>query len=665
MYKSVLLILVCFSFYPAHVAAQGGKHALIIAVGDYQPETGWKAISSKNDVLLIQSALIAQGFEESKITVILDEKATKNGIITAFENLLNTVQKGDAVVVHYSGHGQQITDDNGDEIDGYDEAMVPYDAFAHFKKGVYEGENHIRDDKIGEILTALRQKVGPDGSVMLIMDSCHSGTASRGLAKTRGTQEVFDTGESSTPNPDANESGQFGLEGPVDDGERAPLICFYGASAHELNYETTDAKGNGVGSLSYAFSDAFANASATQSYAELFDQIKNRMSVLAPRQTPQAEGDLQNGILGGAITGKKNYFTVSNVINGKIITIHGGSLMGVYEQSEITFYPLGKEETPENAIATGTVTFVDATTADVELPEMIADFPDAKAVITKANYGSISVSVQMSGLSPELENALTKHFEAYPLIAITDESADLILEENNEYTGGGQAQLITNQEYALYQTNYTDVDLAAQKFTERILAYAQANYLRQVEMMDEDLAVYFEFIPVKAKQVGRGRWIEDSRLPLAEKQDESGNVSFNEGDFFKLKVVNDGYEVAYFSILDFQPDNYINVLIPGKYEKAADFVIKPGEERELPRIYRIGPPGGTEVFKLVASSEPIAFRSILKNQGAQRGANDSNNPFAKLVSGSFRNKNTRGTETMSVSPGNCNIHSVTFTIIEK
>ena len=189
--------------------------------------------------------------------------------------------------------------------------------------------------------------------------------------------------------------------------------------------------------------------------------------------------------------------------------------------------------------------------------------------------------------------------------------------------------------------------------------------MRKVEMMNEDLALYFEFIPITAKQVGRGRWVEDSRIPLAEKQDASGNVSFNEGDFFKLKVVNDGYEVAYFTILDFQPDNYINVLIPGKYEKAADFVIKPGETRELPRIYRIGPPGGTEVFKLVASAEPIEFRSILKNQGAQRGAEDSDNPFAQLVSGSFRNESTRGTETMSVSPGNCNIHSVTFTIIEK
>ena len=135
--------------------------------------------------------------------------------------------------------------------------------------------------------------------------------------------------------------------------------------------------------------------------------------------------------------------------------------MGVYEHSEVTFYPLGKEETPENAIATGTVTFADATTADVELPQMMADFPDAKAVITKVNYGSIEVSIQMNGLSPELQAALNNQFKAFPLIKVVDSQADLILEENNEHTRGGQAQLITSQEYILHQTDYTDVDVAA------------------------------------------------------------------------------------------------------------------------------------------------------------------------------------------------------------
>ena len=159
--------------------AQTTKRALIIAVGDYNYETtGWKPISSANDVPLIKGALKAQGFSEEQITTIKDEDATKAGILSALQNLLETTNTGDVVVIHYSGHGQQITDDNGDEIDGYDEAMVPIDAHSRFKKGVYEGENHIRDDKIGEILNKIRKKVGPKGSVMLIMDSCHSGTAS-------------------------------------------------------------------------------------------------------------------------------------------------------------------------------------------------------------------------------------------------------------------------------------------------------------------------------------------------------------------------------------------------------------------------------------------------------------------------------------------------------
>ena len=560
MFRPLLTSILFAALCMTQLLAKGDKHALIIAIGDYQSETGWKPISSKNDVPLITSALQAQGFSADQVTVVLDEEATKDGVLAAMNDLLERVGPEDVVVIHYSGHGQQIPDDNGDEVDGYDEAMVPYDAHSRMRKGVYEGENHIRDDKIGEVLGALRQKVGPKGSVLLIMDSCHSGTASRGLAKTRGTQEVFDTGEPGQPNNAKKESGQYGLANG-DEGEAlAPLICFYGASAHELNYETKDANGQGVGSLSYAFSDAFANASSTQSYAELFDQIKNRMSVLAPRQSPQAEGDLQNGILSGQIVGKKNYFIVNQVVDGRIVTINGGSLMGVYERSEVTFYPLGAEATTENAIATGTVTFVDATTADVELPESVADFPDAKAIVTKANYGSITVSVQMHGLSPALQSALEQQFQAYPLIAVVDGQADLIIEENNAHTRGAEAQLITNQEYVLHNSSYTDASVAAQKFTERILAYAQAKYLRNVDMMNEDLAVYFEFIPITARQAGRGKWVEDTRLSLAEKQDESGNLSFDEGDFFKLKIINDGYEVAYFTILDFQPDNYINVL---------------------------------------------------------------------------------------------------------
>ncbi len=661
------LIFLSILFFGNIANAENTKRALIIAVGDYdKAATGWSPISSANDVPLVRDALVSQGFKADNIAVLQDEKATKKAVIEYLNTLVKETQPGDVVVIHYSGHGQQITDNNNDEVDGYDEALIPVDAKARFTKGVYEGENHIRDDEMGELLNKIRKRAGTKGSVLLIMDSCHSGTSSRGLAKTRGTQETFDTAPANQSA--AKEEGTFGLE-TKDDENLAPLICFYGASAHELNYETTDANGNGVGSLSLAFSDAFANAKPTQTYKELFDQVRNKMAVLAPKQSPQAEGDLNLAILGGEITGKKMYYNVTNVYNKKSVAINGGNLMGVYENSEVAFYALGDETTEDKIIATGKVVFSDAVTADIELTNTAEniDLKACKVIVTKENFGNIGVTVQLNLKEQKLEAKLNEEFKKYPLIKVVDNGGDLILEENNEFTRGEKLYLITALEYELFANSYSDVDVTAKDITRKILAFAQAKYLRQIEMYSEDFDVRFEFIPVRTQKVGRGSVEEVERFSIDTKRDASGNISFTAGDYFKIKIINDGYEVAYYSILDFQPDNQIGVLIPGKNQNAADYVIKPGEEKELPRIYQFNPPYGTEVFKLVASKEPIDFRSILLNKGAHRGTSDSNNPFATLVSASFRveNASSRGTETVSVAPGNCNIQSVTFSIVEK
>ncbi len=652
------------------VYADGQKRALLIAIGNYNKEvTGWNPISSANDVPLVKDALVSQGFKSENISVLVDEKAGYEAILQALDKLLADAQPNDVVLIHYSGHGQQITDDNNEEIDNFDEAMVPFDAHSRFQKGIYEGQKHIRDDEIGRRLTLLRQKVGVGGSVLLIMDSCHSGTASRGLAKTRGTQETFNTAPPKAGEAKA-ESGLFGLgDGAEKQTPMAPLVCFYGASAHELNYETKSSDGTGVGSLSLAFSDAFTNAKPTQTYAELFDQIKIKMSVLAPRQTPQAEGNLGNTILGGKIEGKKPYFLVTKVQNTSSAQINGGSLMGVYANSEITFYALGAEESEENKLAVGLVKTTDATTSEVELTWVKADaaLKNAKAIVTKANFGSIAVSVKLDLNQPELEKSVKSEFAKYPLISLVSNYPDLLLEANNATAGDEKMHLITAQEYELLDEKYSDVATASKKITEKVLAYAQANYLRQVEMMNEDLNVVFEFIPITAIEVEPKKWQEQTRLTLKERTDTSGNIVFTDGDFFKLKVRNDGYEVAYYTILDFQPDNGVNVLVPGKTQNAADFVLKPGEEKELPKVFRISGPFGTEVFKLVASKEPIPFREILVDKGKSRAGGDPiSNPFAELVSSSFRSEQTsRNAETKSVAPGNCNIFSVTFNIVAK
>jgi len=66
---------------------------------------------------------------------------------------------------HYSGHGGQTKDLNGDEADGYDEVIYPVD----FKRA-----GHIVDDYMHDIMV----KPLPHGCrLTAIFDSCHSGSA--------------------------------------------------------------------------------------------------------------------------------------------------------------------------------------------------------------------------------------------------------------------------------------------------------------------------------------------------------------------------------------------------------------------------------------------------------------------------------------------------------
>src|SRR5690606_35792219 len=115
---------------------------------------------------LIKNALLNQGFKDENITTLIDAQATKNGIVDAITTLQNKIKKGDIVVFHYSGHGQQIFDDNGDEVDGLDEALVPYDAFVKYTHN-YKGQNHLRDDELGNIIANFRNKLGKQGQLLL------------------------------------------------------------------------------------------------------------------------------------------------------------------------------------------------------------------------------------------------------------------------------------------------------------------------------------------------------------------------------------------------------------------------------------------------------------------------------------------------------------------
>lgn len=188
-------ILFFFMLLFATSAWGQSRYALLIGIGEYPEGSGWSKIHGNNDISIIKSALIRQGFSEDSFIQLLDSAATKNNIVTAFDDLAARLRSGDVVYIHFSGHGQQVSDLNGDEEDGFDEAWIPYDAKKTYEAGVYEGNNHLTDDELNEIFTRIRVRVGTGGKIIVIADACHSGSGSRGLPDdevyVRGTGDKF------------------------------------------------------------------------------------------------------------------------------------------------------------------------------------------------------------------------------------------------------------------------------------------------------------------------------------------------------------------------------------------------------------------------------------------------------------------------------------------
>jgi len=139
------------------------KKALCIGINNY-PGTHMDLQGCVNDATDWAATLAGRGFA---VTTLLDDQATKAAMVAAMGNLIGKAAKNDSLVVTFSGHGTYQPDTDGDEVDGLDEALCPYD--------LQTNGAALIDDEI-KTLFATRK---PGVRIVLIADSCHSGTVTR------------------------------------------------------------------------------------------------------------------------------------------------------------------------------------------------------------------------------------------------------------------------------------------------------------------------------------------------------------------------------------------------------------------------------------------------------------------------------------------------------
>lgn len=191
MARHLLLIIGLFFMVAISGNAQR-KRAFMVGISHYDTAlTGyqWNNINGVEDINLLSPILKKQGFD---LVTLLDDMATYSNITTQLSQFIKKTRKGDIVYIHFSAHGQPVEDLNGDELDGWDEAIVPIDAYKIYKKGTYEGKNHLVDDQLNMYVQKLREKIGSSGFLYVIIDACHAGTSSRANDETvRGTKVGF------------------------------------------------------------------------------------------------------------------------------------------------------------------------------------------------------------------------------------------------------------------------------------------------------------------------------------------------------------------------------------------------------------------------------------------------------------------------------------------
>jgi len=637
MKKYITLLALLFSIQ----LFSSEKHALIIAIGDYPAEGGWSQISSANDVPLIKSALLTQGFAESNITTLIDNQATKQGIEDAFTALAKRIKKGDIVVIHYSGHGQQIFDDNGDEVDGLDEAIVPYDAFVKYTNN-YKGENHLRDDELGNIIANFRNKLGENGQLLVILDSCHSGSATRG-GKTRGGQSALVPSDWEAPNQNESNKGSGLLERTMLKDDAAPFVMISGASADELNYEY-----QGTGSLSYAFSKSMNELGSDFTYRQLFSSIASNMNSITPKQKPTVEGNIDYKLFKGEYVKQQDYFEVNKVLRSNtVLNINGGQINRIFKNTTVFVLPSGSTKVEESKIlAKGKVTLSKFGNSTIVLESPLKD-DNAKnywVFIDQPSFGDIAVNVYVdsSVIDSLVKNEIAEFLQKNQLGEIVTDinSADIIIDKKDDV----YALSYVNGEDEFGELSASRGD-ALEEIKTKIFNYAQGTYLKNLSFKNENYEFEFKLIPVEfdyeTEIVGDLKSEEDYI-------DESGFFTVRpEEDFVVLQITNKSKKPLYISIVEINTAGEINPFFPsdGCTLNDNERRLAPGQTMIFKDcVYSFGPPYERLILKGFASDMPLNFQSTVSTRGEKSG---NSNPLEAFLQTTY--EQSRGGSGTTVS----------------
>jgi hypothetical protein len=635
------------------------RRALVIGI-DHYAHLPYPLEGCVNDAKVL-GALLEDRFDfpAQGVVMLLDEQATRERILSELDRLVEVATEDDVVVVTYSGHGSQMTDREGDEADGLDETIVPHDSGR-----APDPNRDISDDELYVRLLALTQKTP---FVTLLFDCCHSGSVARDAFGERSRwieadlRSVDELPTSTVPRELLADGRDIGPSGWLPLGERYVLIA--GCRDDESSYEQAVAQGDGSvthGALTYFLTRELSRAGPGATYRDVFELASVEVTATKPRQHPQMEGAADRELF-GIRERTPMPFVLVGPRSDDLVALRAGLAHGATVGSRWAVYAPGTKEGTADAERRGTVSIVSvgAVTSDAKVIE-----EDAPGTVSEGCR-----AVEESHDSGDLRLAIDVRVPA----GWMDRAARLV-----EGIGrSGSVRLVAEGEVAdvrAYLVPARDVTAAGDPvpqigpIAEPVWAVVGADGLLAMPLHPID-AEGVDAVLANLEKAARYRQVLSLRNPDADgvlqgglsmrllrlgpdgqwveaQPDGGGSVVYREGDRIALEISNRHPDPVYVSVLDLGLAGAIEQLYPvqGAAEQLAAtgsirFGVRDGEDLrlEFPEGWGVPadpndarPAEGVETFKLMATTSPADFRSLL--QGGFRDAEVSRSPAEELMS---------------------------------